>query len=155
MFGSNKSTEESKTTPAASGNTLNALAKGTDVEGTVRCESDLRIDGTLKGKLFCKAKLIIGPTGAIEGEAHCQNAVVEGRFKGTLKVTDSLNVRETADVEGDISTNKLTVSNGARFNVSCNMETGASINGAAKAPDIQTAGQDANKITGGKAEIRN
>jgi cytoskeletal protein CcmA (bactofilin family) len=145
MFGSNKSTEESKTTPLASGNALNALAKGTEAEGTMRCESDLRVDGTLKGKLFCKAKLIIGPTGVIEGEVQCQNAVVEGRFKGILKVTDLLHVRETADVEGDISTNKLTVQNGARFNVSCAMETGAT-----KTPDLKTAGQDATKIAGGK-----
>jgi cytoskeletal protein CcmA (bactofilin family) len=145
MFGSNKSTEESKTTPLASGNALNALAKGTEAEGTMRCESDLRVDGTMKGKLFCKAKLIIGPTGVIEGEVQCQNAVVEGRFKGILKVADLLHVRETAEVEGDISTNKLTVQNGARFNVSCAME-----NGAAKTPDLKTAGQDANKIPGGK-----
>lgn len=155
MFGSNKSSEESKSSPTPSGSTLNVIAKGTDSEGTLRCDNDLRIDGTLKGKLICKAKLIVGPTGSIEGEVQCQNAVIEGKFKGNLKVTELLNVRETADVEGEITTNKLLVQSGARFSVSCKMEAEALGNGVAKSPDLKTTGQDANKIAGGKTEIRN
>ena len=55
MFGSNKNTDEVKTTPTTTSNALNALAKGTVVEGSIRCDSDLRVDGTIKGKLNCQA----------------------------------------------------------------------------------------------------
>lgn len=155
MFGNTKSNEESKSGVSAPSSSLNALAKGTSVEGTVRCESDLRIDGSIKGKLYCKAKVIIGPTGSIEGEVECQNAVIEGGFKGILRVSELLNVRETAEVDGEISTNKLLVQSGARFNVSCKMEIGASANGsAAKITDTKSA-NDASKIAGGKTEVRN
>src|SRR5215207_1427706 len=111
MFGSTKESDDSKkSTPiGSSSNALNALVKGTVVEGTVRCENDLRVDGTIKGNLTCLAKVIIGPTGAVEGEIRCQNAVIEARFKGVLHVDELLNVRETADVEGEITTNKLLV----------------------------------------------
>jgi cytoskeletal protein CcmA (bactofilin family) len=127
MFGNNKSSDEtsktsSSTTPSSG---LNALAKGTSMEGTLKCESDLRIDGKIKGTLICEAKLIIGPTGSIEGDVRCQNAVIEGSFKGTLKVKELLNVRENAEVEGEIITNKLLVQSGALFNVSCKMESGS------------------------------
>jgi cytoskeletal protein CcmA (bactofilin family) len=156
MFGSSKSSDESKNTPTTSGNTLNALAKGTSVEGTLRCESDLRIDGNLKGKLICKAKLIIGPTGSIDGDVQCQNAVIEGRFKGKLNVSELLNVRETAEVDGEISTNKLLVQSGARFNVACKMEI-AGQNGTVKAPvDFKKTDEpESTKISGGKKEINN
>jgi cytoskeletal protein CcmA (bactofilin family) len=159
MFGSSKESDDSKknSTPAASSGALNALVKGTVVEGTLRCENDLRVDGTIKGKLTCQSKVIIGPTGVVEGEITCQNAVIEGRFKGTLKVTELLNVRETAEVEGDITTNKLLVQSGARFNVSCKMDTGGS-NGAVKHFDGKStndATAATEKITGGKAEVRN
>ncbi|MCB0528217.1 MAG: polymer-forming cytoskeletal protein [Lewinellaceae bacterium] len=158
MFGSNKNTDEVKTTPSAPSNALNALAKGTVVEGSIRCDSDLRVDGTIKGKLNCQAKVIIGPTGAVEGEIKCQNAVIEGRFKGNLHVSELLNVRETAEVDGEISTNKLLVQSGARFNVSCKMEVGAA-NGAVKNFDTKTTSTDAattaGKVTGGKEEVRN
>lgn len=156
MFGNNKSTEDSKKPAAAlpSGSALNALVKGTVVEGAVRCDSDLRVDGMIKGKLTCKAKVIIGPTGAVEGEIQCQNAVIEGRFKGILQVSELLNVRETAEVDGEISTNKLLVQSGARFNVSCKMEVGAPANGAAKNFDAKSS-NDAPQVAGGKTEIRN
>jgi cytoskeletal protein CcmA (bactofilin family) len=155
MFGSNKNTEEVKTTPTSTPNALNALAKGTVVEGSIRCDNDLRIDGTIKGKLTCQAKVIIGPTGAVEGEIKCQNAVIEGRFKGNLQVSELLNVRETAEVDGEITTNKLLVQSGARFNVSCKMETGAS-NGIAKNVDVKITGNASTAtVAGSKAEAGN
>ncbi len=159
MFGGNKNTEDAKkssiSTPTSGA--LNTLVKGTVVEGSLRCESDLRVDGTIKGKLTCSAKVIIGPTGFVEGEIHCQNAVIEGRFKGNLQVSELLNVRETAEVDGEIMTNKLLVQSGAKFNVSCKMEVGAT-NGAAKNFDAKStndAAAAASKVAGGKAEVRN
>jgi cytoskeletal protein CcmA (bactofilin family) len=159
MFGSTKESDDSKknTPVTSSSGALNALVKGTVVEGSLRCDNDLRVDGTIKGKLNCQAKVIIGPTGVVEGEIHCQNAVIEGRFKGTLHVTELLNVRETAEVEGEITTNKLLVQSGARFNVSCKMVTGLA-NGAAKSFDVKSSNDvaaTAEKVAGGKAELRN
>lgn len=138
MFGNSKETEDSKkTTAAAPAGALNALVKGTVVEGTVRCDSDLRVDGTIKGNLNCQSKVIIGPTGVVDGEIRCQNAIIEGRFKGKLFVAELLNVRETAEVEGEISTHKLIVQSGAKFNVACKMESGSSANGATKHLDTK------------------
>jgi cytoskeletal protein CcmA (bactofilin family) len=159
MFGNTKSTDDTKktSTPSPSTGALNALVKGTVIEGNVRCDSDLRVDGTIKGKLNCQAKVIIGPTGAVEGEIRCQNAVIEGRFKGNLHVTELLNVRETAEVDGEIVTNKLLVQSGARFNVSCKMDVGGT-NGAAKIQDLKPSNDAPNAakaVADGKAEVRN
>ena len=155
MFGSTKNTEDLKPS-LPSGSTLNAFVKGTTVEGTVRCESDLRIDGTIKGKLSCTSKVIIGPTGVVEGEIRCQNAVIEGRFKGTMHVSELLHVKETAELDGDITTVKLLVQSGAKFNAVCKMDTGG--NGTVKLADgkIQNNTADAAaRVAGGKAEVRN
>jgi cytoskeletal protein CcmA (bactofilin family) len=126
MFGSNKSSEEIKKSNPLNGpqaaNGLNTLVRGTVIEGTVKCENDIRIDGILRGRLTSTAKVIIGPNGLVEGEIRCQNAVIEGQFKGQLFVAELLNVRESAQVEGDIKTNKLTVQSGAKFNVACLMQ---------------------------------
>jgi cytoskeletal protein CcmA (bactofilin family) len=100
---------------------LNSLVKDTRIEGKIVSESDIRIDGFLKGTLECKAKVIIGPTGHISGDVVCQSAVIEGKFEGELSVSDVLNVRETAEVSGDVTTQKLIVQSGALFNVSCVM----------------------------------
>ena len=155
MFGSNKNTEDPKSSATTSStNSLNTLVKGTVVEGSLRCDSDLRVDGSIKGKLNCKAKVIIGPTGFVDGEIRCENAVIEGRFNGKLWVSELLNIRETAEVEGDITTNKLLVQSGAKFNVSCKMETGLA-NGISKSADVKAEKDVATKIAGGKEEVRN
>ncbi len=136
MFGNKKKEETkavSKKTSAAPTNALNSLVKGTLIEGEINSESDIRIDGTIKGSLICKAKVIIGPTGFIEGEVKCANAIIEGRMQGVLRVSELLNVRETADVSGEIYTNKLIVQSGAIFNVGCKMGAQHSSENAGKA----------------------
>ncbi len=125
MFGGNNKKEASKgkssSLIAATPHALNSLVNGTVVEGTVKSENDIRIDGTIKGKLFCDAKAIIGPTGYVEGEIRCQNAVIEGKFEGILHVAELLNIREAASVSGEVQTSKLIVQSGAIFNVTCSM----------------------------------
>lgn len=159
MFGSSKSTEDPKknSTPTPASGALNALVKGTTIEGALRCESDLRVDGTIKGKLTCQAKVIIGPSGMVDGEIRCQNAVIEGRFKGVLYVSELLNVRETAEVEGEITTNKLLVQSGAKFNVACHMDAAAA-NGATKLVDVKAPGNVSaatREVATGKAAVHN
>lgn len=130
MFGKKSTPAPPSNTPSPRGNgasspdsnALNSLVKGTLVEGTVKAESDIRVDGTIKGTLTCNAKVIIGPSGVIEGDIVCQNAVIEGKFNGKLKVSDLLSIKETAEVVGDITTDKLLVQPGAIFNVTCNMK---------------------------------
>ncbi|MBL7794139.1 MAG: polymer-forming cytoskeletal protein [Saprospiraceae bacterium] len=139
MFGNaNKEANKPKSAaaPATSSNAFNTLVQGTTVEGTVKADSDIRVDGVIKGKLFCDAKVIIGPSGSVEGEIKCQNAVIEGRFDGILTVAELLNVRETATVNGDVTTGKLIVQSGAIFSVTCAM-TGAKSGPAVINKEIQ------------------
>jgi len=115
MFGTNKSKDTAKSTNSSSGNSrsFNNLVQGTVVEGDIQSKSDIRIDGQIKGSLKCDAKVIVGPTGGIEGEVHCKNAVVEGRFQGTLVVEDLLTIKEKANVNGQVRYGKLVVQPGA------------------------------------------
>jgi cytoskeletal protein CcmA (bactofilin family) len=116
MFGKNKPAETSRpgaNLPGAVSHALNSLVAGTKVEGSVQSANDIRIDGHIKGSLRCEAKVIIGPGGRIEGEVHCQHAVIEGNFDGKLFVKELLNIRETAKVTGEVRYSKLIVQPGA------------------------------------------
>jgi len=99
--------------PSSTSHALNSLVQGTEVQGDIRSKSDIRIDGTLKGSLQCEAKLIIGTTGKVEGKVTCKNAVIEGKFQGEIHVRELLTMKETANVQGDISYGKLVVQPGA------------------------------------------
>lgn len=123
MFGNSNNDQKNKSngTNSASSTSTNSLVQGTSIEGSIQADKDIRIDGTLTGSLNCKGKVIIGPTGFISGEISCENAVIEGKFEGVLTVGDVLHVKETAKVEGDVSTLKLVVQPGSVFNVKCKM----------------------------------
>lgn len=124
MFGNTKNEPKVKTNglmTSTSSSSSNSLIQGTNIEGTIQADKDIRIDGSLRGSLNCKGKVIIGPTGFISGDVQCENAVVEGRFEGVMFVTDVLHIKETARVDGDVTTQKLVVQPGSVFNVKCKM----------------------------------
>ncbi|MDF1696536.1 MAG: polymer-forming cytoskeletal protein [Saprospiraceae bacterium] len=117
----NGSSSSSSSSSSSTSGSTNSIVSGTRIEGTINANSDIRIDGSLKGTLDCKGRVIIGPEGKVEGEINCQNAVVEGSFQGKINVKELLNVRENANIQGEVTTDKLLVQPGAIYNVSCSM----------------------------------
>jgi cytoskeletal protein CcmA (bactofilin family) len=108
---------------------LNLLSAGTVVKGEIMLTGDFRLDGTFIGTINCKGKVVVGPTGNIEGEIICQNADFSGEVKATVKVAELLTLKETARYTGDITTNKLSIEPGAKFSGNCIMEgTGIKVN---------------------------
>ncbi len=110
----NKSTEN-----VSSG--INLIGSGTVIEGSIRSAGDIRIDGTVYGSVTSKAKVVIGPTGIVEGDVNGQNADISGTIKGKTTVSELLFLKSTSKIIGDILTGKLVVEVGATFTGSCNM----------------------------------
>ena len=89
----------------------NTIAQGTIIEGDLKSEGDFRIEGVINGTLITKGKVVIGTT-----------ADIEGKIKGKLVVLETLSLRASANVYGDVQTGKLAVEPGATFNANCQMK---------------------------------
>tara|TARA_B110000459_G_scaffold96684_1_gene107819 strand:+ start:4195 stop:4626 length:432 start_codon:yes stop_codon:yes gene_type:complete len=100
----------------------NTIAKGTTFNGDLISEGDFRIEGAISGSLTTSGKVVIGKTGTVDGLLSCKNSDIEGKFKGTLTVSDTLSLRSSADVEGEVQVGKLAVEPGATFNANCLMK---------------------------------
>ena len=100
---------------------INLIGNGTVIEGDIRSNGDIRIDGSVVGNVFSKAKVVIGSTGLVEGNINCQNADVSGTIKGKSTVNELLFLKSSSKLNGDIVTGKLVVEVGAAFTGSCNM----------------------------------
>jgi cytoskeletal protein CcmA (bactofilin family) len=111
----------SKTAEINSPDRLNRLVEGTEIIGDIKADSNIRIDGKLKGTITTKGRLVIGPTGSIEGEIVCENADIEGSFVGKIVVNQLLSLKATAKFIGDIQTSKLAIEPGATFSGNCSM----------------------------------
>jgi cytoskeletal protein CcmA (bactofilin family) len=55
----------------------------------------------LIGNFQSTGKLVIGPSGSV-GDVICNNADVEGKFKGTIQVNEVLNVKANASIDGQV-----------------------------------------------------
>jgi len=100
---------------------INIIQKGTEIKGDITCAGDIRIDGFLQGSLISEGKLVVGSTGVIDGKVTCKNADVSGKIKAKLIVKELLQLKSSANILGDINTNKLSIEPGANFTGNCNM----------------------------------
>lgn len=106
-----------------SGTLYNALTAGSKIIGTIIADSDIRIDGQLEGELQCSGKVVIGEQGKIKGSIQCLNAEIMGKVEGKICTKQSLALRATSNIQGDIQTETLIVEPKAVFNGSCTMGT--------------------------------
>jgi cytoskeletal protein CcmA (bactofilin family) len=101
--------------------TINLISNGTDITGDIKSNGDIRIDGSLTGNLSTKGKVVIGPTGKVNGEVICKNSEVSGIIEGKIIVGQLLNLKASSRILGDIDTSKLAIEPGARFTGNCKM----------------------------------
>lgn len=114
----NEMGSDNKTT-SSGGATL--IAAGTTLKGDISSNNDLRIDGTITGNIYCKAKVVIGSSGNVEGDVEGNQCDVVGKVSGNIKVKDLLQLRGDCKVSGNIYAGKLQVEPSATFNGQCHM----------------------------------
>jgi len=99
----------------------NIVANGTSLVGDIISEGDFRIEGSITGKIKAKGRIVVGESGAVEGEIICNNADICGTVKGKLEVANLSVFKATAKFTGDIITNKISIEPGAVFTGTCSM----------------------------------
>jgi cytoskeletal protein CcmA (bactofilin family) len=101
---------------------INRIVEGTAMKGDITSDSNIRIDGSFKGTIVTKGRLVVGPEGKVDGTVQCENSEIEGFLKGRIQVSQLLSLKATAKVEGDIATDKLSIEPGAAFTGTCNIK---------------------------------
>jgi cytoskeletal protein CcmA (bactofilin family) len=117
---------------------INLISHGTEIKGDIKSNGDIRIDGILTGSLNTKGKVVIGPTGRVNGEVICKNSEIAGTVEGKVTVNQLLNLKSSSKILGDIDTAKISIEPGAKFTGNCKMSD-RDENGTAAATAIQSA----------------
>ncbi len=100
----------------------NKIAQGTKITGNIEAKGGFRIDGTVEGSIKTPGKVVIGKEGFVKGDLECENADIEGKFLGNIKISATLSLRSSAFIEGEAIVGKLAVEPGATFNATCTMK---------------------------------
>lgn len=104
------------------GSLYNALTNGSRIVGNISADRDFRIDGEVQGDVQCNGKVVVGQSGILTGRVTCINAEIGGRVIGDITVFESLTLRSTANIEGDVKTKTLIVEPAAVLNGTCSMK---------------------------------
>lgn len=92
------------------------------IEGDLKSNGNLRIDGMVVGTVKTSQNLFIGESANISADVEAENATVSGTIQGNIKIAGALILSPTGKVLGDINCGKLRVEEGAYFAGKCQMK---------------------------------
>lgn len=123
-----------KKTSAPSAQDVTVINKGATIEGEVKVSGTIRIYGQLNGTLRSEGKVIIAEQGALNGDLYADAADVSGRVEGAIEA-DRLDLRSTAQVEGNVVVKKFTTETGAIFVGDCKMPQNGALPSGTPSPN--------------------
>jgi cytoskeletal protein CcmA (bactofilin family) len=97
------------------------IGDGTEFEGKLSCEGDIRIDGQFKGELQVSGTLTVGPDAVIEADIYAPHIAIAGNIHGNIFAQEKLEIFAPAKILGTIEAPKLLIDDGAIFEGSCRM----------------------------------
>jgi cytoskeletal protein CcmA (bactofilin family) len=88
------------------------IGPGCILEGTLRSNGNLRLDGTFTGTLEIIGNILVGETARIEADVDARNISIGGMVRGNV-TGNKVQLLRTARVWGDITATALTTEEGA------------------------------------------
>jgi len=93
---------------------LATIGKSVVIKGEVSGSEDLYIDGHVEGSIDLRnSNLTVGPNGHVKANISAKAIVVQGKVEGSLTASDRLDLRKSAIVTGDLTTQRISIEEGA------------------------------------------
>src|ERR1700724_4016173 len=93
---------------------LAQLGKSVVIKGELSGSEDLYVDGHVEGSITLKGNnLTVGPNGQVKANVEAKGVVVQGKLEGNVQASDRVELRKSAVVTGDISTQRISIEAGA------------------------------------------
>jgi cytoskeletal protein CcmA (bactofilin family) len=130
LFGDKKETPAGTTTPARlesnvstrAGDVHTLLGKGSEFEGKLSFEGQVRIDGKFSGQIATRDVLVIGEGAKVNAEISAGTVIINGQVEGNIKAVTMVELHPPARVKGSIETPALAMDKGVIFEGTCKME---------------------------------
>lgn len=102
---------------------LNALlGKGSEFEGKLTFEGEVRIDGKFTGTILTKDTLTIGEGAKVTADINAGVIIVSGAVEGTIRATGHVELHAPARIKGTIETPSMSMDRGVIFEGTTKME---------------------------------
>jgi cytoskeletal protein CcmA (bactofilin family) len=92
------------------------IGKSVFIKGELSGSEDLYVDGEVEGTIELRGhSLTVGPNGRVRAHVNARNVVVHGKVNGNIQASERVELRASANVAGDINTQRIAVEDGAFF----------------------------------------
>ena len=98
------------------------LGKGSEFEGKLTFEGQVRIDGKFSGQISTKDVLVIGDGAKVNAEILAGTVIVNGQVEGNIRATQHIELHQPGRIKGNLETPALSMDKGVIFEGSCKME---------------------------------
>jgi cytoskeletal protein CcmA (bactofilin family) len=96
--------------------------------GELSAQEDLLIQGSVEGSITHTQCLTVGTDGSMKGDIRARVIVVDGKVDGDLYATESVSIRATAKVKGNLFAPRVGIAEGAFFQGQIEMQpSGAAV----------------------------
>ena len=105
-----------------SDNSVTNLTTDVEIKGTIKFEKTMNIDGKFEGELIAdNGELIVGKTGTVKANVKVKNATIEGRLDGNIEAAERVELKQNAQLIGDLQAKTLVIEEGVVFVGQCNV----------------------------------
>ena len=90
------------------------IGKDVRIRGDLSGTEDIYVDGDVEGTISCpEAKFTVGPGGRVHANVTARDVIVMGRVTGHLRAAGRVELRQGAQVLGDITAARLSIEDSA------------------------------------------
>jgi len=107
--------------PVLDVNEVSRIAAGVVIIGDIVSPGDLRIDGTIEGKIKSSTRIVVGEEAKLKGSLYCDSLDFWGDMDGEIYVRDTLSIKAGSKIKGSIHVHRFEVEMGAEINGNCQM----------------------------------
>jgi cytoskeletal protein CcmA (bactofilin family) len=131
------------------------IGKSVVIKGELSGSEDLTIEGQVEGKIELRGNVLtIGPNGKIKAQVFAKAVIVLGEVIGNVTASEKVDIRDNGSVDGDLTSPRVAIAEGAHFRGSIDMQRGGDKPGAPlkpAAPSENKAGQQPQPVGAGPA----
>src|SRR5947208_8371275 len=92
------------------------IGKAVIIRDELSGSEDLYLDGEVEGNIsLVEHNLIVGPNGRVRANIIAKDVVVHGKVDGNIQGHDRVELKKSAVLSGDISTQRIVIEDGAFF----------------------------------------
>lgn len=104
------------------GTTDTLIGQGTSIEGKLKCEASLRIEGEFQGEIDSQGDIIIGERGIARSNISARDVVIAGIVYGDITTKGRLTITASGQLHGNCAAQSLIIHDGGIFSGSSLME---------------------------------